>query len=647
MTPRPLRAALSLTVLAVLLPLDAGGREETREARNGEEIAVLPPAEIVDSQVLAAMDEDWWFFVPADGAPPDWPLTRVPADAPPVDELLAPDEPTTDRVVPIDAAELPDRWWSGASAPFSAWDEARQRAVTPKREKDARARRKKGNPPARRTALVWPAAGEGTDRDDEGPRTLYLVRAFQVEDPDSLVSLQLEAKFAGGAVVYLNGEELARYNVEYGEEGVDQLASPFLLPDPVNQTTYGHWRRTWIGLDPAALVAGENVLAVQVHRRPDAPNLPLYLDLRLDGYAEAGLVRSPFLQAATPESITVAWDTSVPAYGHLEYGQPRSRTRQIVRTGSLATTHHEAVIDGLEPDTEYGYQVFVHPVPSGDDGPLAPRFASRERTFRTALEDPEEPFTFLAYGDSRTQEGIHEQLIELMWEEVQLADARFVVNTGDIVTHGSPWHEWQDEFFGPTLPLMGYVPFFVALGNHELNHESWYDQLALPENESWYTFSYGDVDFFALNTNTKFVPRSEQHDWFVEALEASEARWKVVFFHHPPYSCTPSRKPGDRRVRKHLIPLLEEYDVDLVLLGHDHLYGRSRDVEGVRYVITGGGGAWTYPAVPDAVNEVCVREYHYCRIDVTPESFELVAVDIEGEEIDRFVLEKPLDPYQD
>ena len=643
-----LRSLLTATaVLAALAPGPVHARGETREARNGEEIDVLPAAEIVTSVALAEMDEDWLFWAPLEEPPPGWPLAELPTDALPIDELLAPAKVTTDRVVPMDAAELPDRWWSGASAPFSAWDDARQRAVTPKREKDARARRKKGNPPARRTTLVWPAgegAEDGDGDDAEGWNSLYFVRSFPVEDPDALVSLQLEAKFAGGLVVYLNGSEVARYNVEHGAEGVDQPATPFLLPDPVNQTTYGHWRRTWSGLDPAGLVQGENVLAVQVHRRPDAPKLPLYLDLRLDAYTEAGMVRSPFLQSVTPESITVVWETSVPAYGHLEYRLARGRTRHVVRPQAIADTHHELTVEGLEPDTESRYQVFVHPVPPGGDGPLAPRFASRERTLRTAIEDPEQPFTFLAYGDSRTQEGIHQQLIELMWEEVQLADARFVINTGDIVTHGSPWHEWQDEFFAPTLPLMGFVPFFVSLGNHELNHESYYDHLALPGNESWYAFSYADVDFFALNTNTKFIPGSEQHDWFLEALEASEARWKVVFFHHPPYSCTPTRKPGDKRVRRHLIPLLEEHDVDLVLVGHDHLYGRSTDVNGVRYVITGGGGAWTYPARPDAVNEVCVRQYHYCRLDVTPESIELVAIDIDGEEIDRFRLEKPLEP---
>lgn len=617
------------------------GQPTTREARNGEIIDIMPPAEIVVPSTLVGMDEPWSFFADPEDPPPAWPLLLAPSDAAPVDSLLLPEDLTTDRTVSLDPETAPEaagRWWSESHAPFSAFDAVRLEQVTPDREKDRRARRRKGHGPAKRTTLVFPAAGE-----DESAEpcwnTLYFGKTFSVDEPAALAALELEAKFSGGLVVYLNGREIARYNVEPGEEAHEREANLFWLPDPVNQLTYNRWQRTWIGIDPTHLLPGENVLSVEVHRRPDEHKLPFYFDLRLDAYDQAGLSRSPYLQSVTAESITVMWETNVPAYGHVEYGELGSRTRYVVNPPGTPDTRHEVVIDGLRPDTEYVYRVFAHPVPMDPEGLLPEEFASLPRSFRTAAEEGT-PFTFLAYGDSRTGIRTHTALVELMWEEVQLADARLVVNTGDIVNRGAPRREWQNEFFAPALPLIGFIPVYTVLGNHELGHESYYDNFALPGNESWYSFRYGDVEFIALNTNHTFQKGSEQRDWLVEVLEASEATWKVALFHHPPYSCNPRRKPGNTRVQKLLVPLFEEYGVDLVFLGHDHLYGRSRDVNGVRYIITGGGGAGTYRGAPDSINEVCLREHHYCRIDVYPDLMELVSINIDGEEIDRLLLTK-------
>lgn len=633
-------AALLILLVGAGLPATAA-QPTTREARGGEIIDVMPAAEIAVPTTLVEMDEPWAFWADPEDPPPAWPLLVAPSDAAPLDSLLLPEELSTDRTVPLDpetSADALGRWWSEAHAPFSAFDAVRLEAVTPDREKDRRTRRRKGHGPAKRTTLVFPAPGE-----DESAEpcwnTLYFGKTFSVDEPTTLAALELEAKFSGGLVVYLNGREIARYNVEPGDESHERPASLFWLPEPVNQLTYNRWQRTWIGIDPIHLFPGENVLSAEVHRRPDEHELPFYFDLRLDAYDQAGFSRSPYLQSVTSESITVMWETNVPAYGHVEYGELGSRTRTTVRPPATPDIRHEVVIDGLCPDNEYVYRVFAHPVPMDPEGFLPEEFASLPRSFRTAVEEGT-PFTFLAYGDSRTGIRTHTRLIELMWEEVQLADARLVVNTGDIVNRGAPRREWQNEFFGPALPLMGFVPMYTVLGNHELGHESYYDNLALPGNESWYSFRYGDVEFFALNTNHTFQKGSEQRDWLVETLETSEATWKVALFHHPPYSCNPRRKPGNTRVQKLLVPVFEEYGVDLVFLGHDHLYGRSRDVNGVRYIITGGGGAGTYRGAPDSVNEVCISEHHYCRIDVYPDLLELVTISIEGEEIDRLLLTK-------
>jgi 3',5'-cyclic AMP phosphodiesterase CpdA len=257
--------------------------------------------------------------------------------------------------------------------------------------------------------------------------------------------------------------------------------------------------------------------------------------------------------------------------------------------------------------------------------------------FRTGVGRAQ-PFTFLAYGDNRTNSETHAQLVELMLETADAEDARFFLNTGDLTTHASWWDEWQEEFFQPALPMMAYYPLYAVLGNHEGNHESWYSYLALPNNESWYEFSYGDVDFFGLNTSADFAVGSAQYTWLEQALADSDAAWKIAFFHHPPFACTPVRKPGHLVGQEVLVPLFESAGVDLVLSGHDHLYGRSVPIGGTTYVITGGGGAATYPAEPDEINPICIQMHHFCLIRVGPTELTLTAIAIDGEVLDSFTL---------
>ena len=80
------------------------------------------------------------------------------------------------------------------------------------------------------------------------------------------------------------------------------------------------------------------------------------------------------------------------------------------------------------------------------------------------------------------------------------------------------------------------------------------------------------------------------------------------------------RKDNREPDHEYLVPLMEEHGVDLVLLGHDHLYGRSRKVNGVTYVISGGGGSSLYRTSTDDIMEVCEKRYNYVRFQVSEQS---------------------------
>jgi hypothetical protein len=133
-----------------------------------------------------------------------------------------------------------------------------------------------------------------------------------------------------------------------------------------------------------------------------------------------------------------------------------------------------------------------------------------------------------------------------------------------------------------------------TLGNHDVRVDSGhyeYDELDMPR--AHYRRTVGNVELFILNSNHV---NSTQTEWLKKVLPESTATWKVVAFHHPAWTCGGYR--SNHAIVRTWVPLFEQYDVDLVLNGHDHNYQRFAGRRGVRYIVHGGGGQHLYPIEP-------------------------------------------------
>jgi hypothetical protein len=133
-----------------------------------------------------------------------------------------------------------------------------------------------------------------------------------------------------------------------------------------------------------------------------------------------------------------------------------------------------------------------------------------------------------------------------------------------------------------------------ALGNHDIRVDGGryeYDELDMPR--AHYRRAAGNVTFFILDSNRV---NSVQTDWLKRVLPASTAKWKVVVFHHPAWTCGAYR--SNTAIAQTWVPLFERYGVQLVLSGHDHNYQRFASRGGVRYIVHGGGGQHLYPIEP-------------------------------------------------
>lgn len=161
------------------------------------------------------------------------------------------------------------------------------------------------------------------------------------------------------------------------------------------------------------------------------------------------------------------------------------------------------------------------------------------------------------------------------------------------------------------------------------------DLLGMPG--PWYRTTIGDADIIVLDAN-----RPEEVDqirWLRRQLRSTRKSWTIVIMHMPPYSCS---RGGDAQVREHFVPLLEAYDVDLVLSGHEHNYQRFSDAS-TTYVVTGGGGDRLYPVgdcdpsfPPLAVSDD--ENYHFFVFEGSATRLDGAAIGMDGSVLDRFTI---------
>lgn len=268
--------------------------------------------------------------------------------------------------------------------------------------------------------------------------------------------------------------------------------------------------------------------------------------------------------------------------------------------------HHRVEFTGLRPATRYAYRV--------GDG----HRSSNWHVFTTASGQPD-PFRFVYLGDA--QHGLTDQ-----WPQVVAAaraaapDAAFVVHAGDLLAEG-----YDDSLWGAWVSGMQQwsfsTPNVAVPGNHDLHRSPsvdasgavynasalWTAHFALPSNgppelgdltgQSYY-LDYQGVRLVAIDVNAfsndDYVEtarervRAAQTAWLRRVLETRPGGWTVVVQHQPVFPVVKGRDLA--KMRAALEPIYDQYHVDLVLQGHDHIYARTHKVRAGRLVAPGDAG---------------------------------------------------------
>lgn len=360
----------------------------------------------------------------------------------------------------------------------------------------------------------------------------------------------------------------------------------------------------------------------------------------------------PYLQWGTQTSMTVLWETTAPATTTVEYGQAEVKASEpnlsLTRTLEGSRSLHEVMLPELQPATKYLYRV-RSTFADGEE------MVSPVYTFRTNVRN-EDACIFAFIGDSQYNSRTPwawGKIARRIWEE----RPHFIIHAGDLVDQGTKKSDWVDQFFPNGHVAMSRYPMYTVLGNHEQDAQLYYDYMVQPEPEYYYTFRYGPVQFFMIDTNRDVSEGSEQFNWLEWELARSDAPWKIVVHHHPPYS-SESDDHGDTFIgassyqthARDLTPLYDAYGVDFCLFGHTHVYERTWPLlknrismeNGVIYINSGGAGGGLEDF--DPTRSWFTREshtgHHYTTFAVFDQTLSFKAIDHEGRVFDSFQLNK-------
>ncbi len=245
-------------------------------------------------------------------------------------------------------------------------------------------------------------------------------------------------------------------------------------------------------------------------------------------------------------------------------------------------------------------------------------------------------WTFGFVGD--TQLGA--EIAPVIFRQMREANVEFALHLGDMVdeaTSDAEWDQLMAAAAGEQIRLMPVVGNHDRLGDRFDHGETRFAQYFPHLHGTFYHFRHRGLNFLMLNSERSLMPGSEQ-DRFLRWQREHHPGPTIVCLHRPVFTCGRRDPVGVMMRRLWVHRSVRDSDVLAVLSGHNHYYDRTRPLDGVTYVVSGGGSPKLYGAEkPDATTAKFVAgRNHFGLVDVYRDHVTVRAVDIEGHEFDRF-----------
>lgn len=411
-----------------------------------------------------------------------------------------------------------------------------------------------------------------------------------ISNLDDFSSLSGKLYYDDAAIVYINGVKVASFdepeggfesNMSYGgsnasnpKEGVISLTKEQLKD---------------------VIKTGQNTIAVELHQGR-ASSSDIYFEfnnLQVDYGQEETKVEQKALNLTIGEDETkmnLTWYANTNTSGTVQLakagaminGEFPSQFTTVEATNNQANDkgfyYNQATLANLEENTKYVYRVV-----NGDQ-------VSKIYDFTT--KDFDGSYNFIFAGDpqigasgsaSKDTEGWDKTLSD----SINKFNPNFILSAGDQVNTASDENQYSGYLDHEELTS---VPQATTIGNHDSSSNTYTQHFNLPNETAkgetaagtdyWYV--YNNTLFMNINTNN--TSTAEHKAFMKEAIkENQDVRWKVVVFHHSVYSvASHSVESSILKRREELTPVFDDLGIDVVLMGHDHVYVRSNMMKGMK-----------------------------------------------------------------
>ena len=411
-----------------------------------------------------------------------------------------------------------------------------------------------------------------------------------ISNLDDFSSLSGKLYYDDAAIVYINGVKVASFdepeggfesNMSYGgsnasnpKEGVISLTKEQLKD---------------------VIKTGQNTIAVELHQGR-ASSSDIYFEfnnLQVDYGQEETTVEQKALNLTIGEDETkmnLTWYANTNTSGTVQLakagaminGEFPSQFTTVEATNNQANDkgfyYNQATLANLEENTKYVYRVV-----NGDQ-------VSKIYDFTT--KDFDGSYNFIFAGDpqigasgsaSKDTEGWDKTLSD----SINKFNPNFILSAGDQVNTASDENQYSGYLDHEELTS---VPQATTIGNHDSSSNAYTQHFNLPNETAkgetaagtdyWYV--YNNTLFMNINTNN--TSTAEHKAFMKEAIKKNQdVRWKVVVFHHSVYSvASHSVESSILKRREELTPVFDDLGIDVVLMGHDHVYVRSNMMKGMK-----------------------------------------------------------------
>ena len=286
---------------------------------------------------------------------------------------------------------------------------------------------------------------------------------------------------------------------------------------------------------------------------------------------------------------------------------------------------HKAQSLALDTDTEYVYAV-------GDGGANMTSLAE-PCSFRTPAASGD--FGFLVFSDMQHNASSYEETLQEYDSEAAAIlrkgledhpEAEMILSLGDQVNYAFDTWEW-DAFFEANQKTFCGLPLYMGVGNHEFDGAgnewvpgaSWdpvdptlrnlYGRYNPPQNGAGfygggdgtqpiasgmdalmyeagnYFFTYKDTLFLFTDFKDQATDKwqADQQAWIRSVVKQNPARWRVLVLHKSLFGYRMDAPVPD------WTEAMDDAGIDLVLMGHDHVYLRTKPYSRGQYVDMGKG----------------------------------------------------------